>query len=98
MPTSSKNIANQVRDRVILRRINPLCEDNVDGRWMLAFVAVVLLAVSLRVSAQEPDEASNRVGRVADVSGQLFLAPEDRATEWAPIELNYPIGNGDNLW
>src|SRR5438445_552573 len=25
-------------------------------------------------------------------------APEERATEWAPIELNYPVGSGDNLW
>src|SRR5215204_7332215 len=39
-----------------------------------------------------------RVGRVADYSGQLFLAPEDRPGEWAPIGLNYPIATGDSLW
>src|SRR5690348_4334726 len=47
---------------------------------------------------QQPDDLPGRVGRVADVAGQLFLAPEDRPDAWEAIGLNYPITNGDNLW
>ncbi|HEY3181152.1 MAG TPA: DUF6600 domain-containing protein [Casimicrobiaceae bacterium] len=78
---------------------------NVAGDWhvvenMQTFLITLLalLAAAFGAAAQEVDEAPSRVGRVADVNGQLFLAPEDRADEWAPIELNYPIGSGDNLW
>ncbi len=38
------------------------------------------------------------MGRIAEFAGQLYLSPEDRATEWQPIGLNYPIASGDNLW
>jgi len=38
------------------------------------------------------------VGRIAEFSGDIFLAPEDRANEWIPVGLNYPVTSGDNLW
>jgi hypothetical protein len=96
MPTFPMNIG----DGVILRRVNPRPGRNrlTRSRLPFAFMLLMLLALSFGTLAQEPDEAPSRVGRVAEVNGQLFLAPEDRATEWAPIELNYPIGSGDNLW
>ena len=38
------------------------------------------------------------MGRVADAAGGLFLSPEDQATQWTEIGVNYPITSGDNLW
>src|SRR5256885_2150091 len=64
--------------------------------WAVVVATVALLALPLGARAE--DEPSGRVGRVADAAGQLFLAPEDRANEWEPIGLNYPITSGDNLW
>src|SRR5436190_14513654 len=92
------NIANDVICRAILRRVNTRFDSLSLMRWLLPLTLLTLFAVSFGAPAQEPDEAPSRVGRVAEVNGQLFLAPEDRATEWAPIELNYPVGSGDNLW
>jgi hypothetical protein len=98
MPTFPMKIANGVGRCLILRRINPLSDRMSFMRWLLPLILLALFAVPFGTPAQEPDEAPSRVGRVAEVNGQLFLAPEDRATEWAPIELNYPVGSGDNLW
>ncbi len=44
------------------------------------------------------EDLPGRVGRVADVGGELFLAPQDQPDAWAPIGLNYPVTSGDNLW
>ena len=48
--------------------------------------------------AQAEDDLPGRVGRIADFSGHLYLSPEDHASEWAEIGLNYPVTSGDNLW
>ena len=98
MVTFPMKIANSVGCPVILRRVNTRFDSLSFVRWLLAFTLLMLLVVPFSAFAQEPDEAPSRVGRVAEVNGQLFLAPEDRATEWAPIELNYPVASGDNLW
>ena len=66
--------------------------------FLLALLLLSCGAFAQDQVAPDQDQAPSRVGRIADVGGQLFLAPEDRATEWAPIELNYPVTNGDNLW
>jgi hypothetical protein len=44
------------------------------------------------------DDIAPRVGRVADVGGELFLAPQDAPEQWVAAGLNYPVGAGDNLW
>ena len=44
------------------------------------------------------DDLPGRVGRVADVGGELFLAPQDKPDQWVAIGLNYPVTSGDNLW
>ena len=44
------------------------------------------------------DDLPGRVGRVADVAGELFLAPQDQPEQWTPIGVNYPVTTGDNLW
>src|SRR5690349_12739039 len=82
---------------MILRRINPRTS-RFFARFLRLATLMSFVLVPISASAQEDDQAPSRVGRVADVGGQLFLAPEDRATEWAPIELNYPVAGGDNLW
>jgi hypothetical protein len=45
-----------------------------------------------------PGRPPGRVGRVADVGGELYLAPQDKPDAWQPVGLNYPVANGDNLW
>ena len=68
------------------------------NRLLLASIALIACAVAPFAAHAQQDEAPTRAGRVADVAGQLFVSPEDRADEWAASELNYPIGSGDNLW
>ena len=63
--------------------------------WQVA--AACLLAV-LSFAAVADDDLPGRVGRVADAAGGLFLSPEDQATQWTEIGINYPITSGDNLW
>jgi len=68
---------------------------------MLRRAIAVLLwaaAVALPAVAFADDDLPGRVGRVADVGGELFLAPQDKPDQWVPIGLNYPVTSGDNLW
>jgi len=65
------------------------------ARWLCAFALLLGMGAAM---AQQQDDLPGRVGRVADLGGELFLAPEDRPDDWATIGLNYPITNGDNLW
>lgn len=64
------------------------------GPWLIALFALLLAPVG----AYAQDDAPARVGRIANFGGQLLLAPDDRADQWAPIGLNYPVTGGDNLW
>ncbi|MEO8486040.1 MAG: DUF6600 domain-containing protein [Betaproteobacteria bacterium] len=71
------------------------------GWWGIAAVTVWFAAGAGFVAAQAPqpdEDAPVRVGRLADVGGEVYLAPEDRASDWSPIGLNQPIASGDNLW
>jgi len=75
-------------------RPGPLLQHRATA-WLaaLAFVLVPSLA-----AAQPDDDLPSRVGRIADVAGEVFVAPEDRAADWSPAALNLPVTNGDNLW
>ncbi|MCC7326991.1 MAG: FecR domain-containing protein [Burkholderiales bacterium] len=67
-------------------------------RWA-AFAACTLAAsVFATEMARADDDLPGRVGRVADVAGELFLAPQDQPEQWAQIGVNYPVAEGDNLW
>jgi len=66
-------------------------------RLVRILCAVALCAVGTGAALAQED-LPGRVGRVADVGGELFLAPEDKPDGWSAIGLNYPITNGDNLW
>lgn len=71
------------------------------ARWLaLAAASIVAAVLALPVRAQAPsdDDLPGRVGRIAEFAGQLFLAPQEHATEWSPIGVNYPVTSGDNLW
>jgi len=61
-------------------------------RWGGAFL---LCAIAINASAE--DDLSTRVGRVADFTGELYLAPQEHAAEWAAIGLNHPVIQGDSL-
>lgn len=69
--------------------------------WNWIGLAVLAAVMSWPMPSRAQDESSDlpsRVGRISDVTGELFLAMQDRANEWAPIGLNYPVTAGDNLW
>jgi hypothetical protein len=55
-------------------------------------------AFALPGMALADDDLPGRVGRVADLGGELFLAPQDKPDQWVSIGLNYPVAVGDNLW
>jgi len=59
---------------------------------------VVLVALAVAVPVRADDDLPGRVGRVAELAGELFLSPADAPDQWAPIGLNYPVTGGDNLW
>jgi hypothetical protein len=74
-------------------------ESGVVGRWFSALLLAMVVHVPLPAVAD--DEAADlpaRVGRLSGLTGKLFLATQERANEWAPIGLNYPITSGDSLW
>jgi len=64
----------------------------------LALIALLCLASFAALAQDEATDPPSRVARVSDVAGELFLATPERANEWAPIGLNYPVTAGDNLW
>ena len=86
----------KARGAAILHRINrpELCWGLAFWPFLIALAALLLAPLTARAQ----DDAPARVGRIANYGGQLLLAPDDRASEWAPIGLNYPITSGDNLW
>ena len=73
-------------------------QDRAIALCRVAAAAMLLAAVSLSAHAQADEELPARVARVAEFAGDIFLATEDRATEWTPVGLNYPVTSGDNLW
>lgn len=66
-------------------------------RGVLALCAALALAGASAVAFAQED-LPGRVGRVANLAGELFIAPQDRPDAWAPAGINYPVAAGDNLW
>ena len=68
----------------------------------LAVAGLALVAGPAPAPGQGPstgqEDLPGRVGRVADVAGELFIAPQDRPEAWQPAGINYPVASGDNLW
>ncbi|CAG0964229.1 hypothetical protein BURK1_00876 [Burkholderiales bacterium] len=67
-------------------------------RWAMALAALFALAMGVPAAQAQDEDLPARVGRIADVGGDLYHAPEDRASDWTTIGLNYPVTTGDNLW
>lgn len=65
-------------------------------RWLFALFACTIAFTA--IPARADDDLPGRVGRVANVQGPLYRAPEDSAGDWAEIGLNDPVAQGDNLW
>jgi len=61
-------------------------------------MALLAWAVMMPAPARADDDLAPRVGRVAEVGGELFMAPQDAPEQWIAVGLNYPVGSGDNLW
>src|SRR6476469_4833040 len=74
------------------------------ARALVAGLALVVASATLAQDvvpapdAPPVDDVAPRAGRVASFAGDLYLAPPDRAEEWAAIGLNYPVASGDNVW
>jgi hypothetical protein len=68
------------------------------SRMSLAMLLAASALLGGIPTAMADDELPARVGRVADVGGELFLASQDAPDQWVPIGLNYPVTTGDNLW
>ncbi len=68
-------------------------------RMMAGMLLLVIMMLAWSPAARAADDdLPGRVGRVAELAGELFLAPQDAPDAWSPIGLNYPVAGGDNLW
>jgi len=69
------------------------------SRALLAgLLALASSAAMMPTPVRAEDDLPPRIGRVAEVGGELFLAPQDAPDQWVAIGLNYPVATGDNLW
>jgi len=85
----------------MLRRANRLDAKGIRYRFarLAGLVPWMLLGIAMLARpAIADDDLPGRVGRVADVAGELFIAPQEHPDQWSPIGLNYPVTGGDNLW
>lgn len=67
------------------------------SRFLPHFLGVVaLLAIGSAAVAQS--DPPSRVGRLSELAGSVFLAPDEADTNWQPIGINYPVTVGDSIW
>jgi hypothetical protein len=73
---------------------------NAPLSWLQRLIGIACAVLTLAASgiAFAQEDLPGRVGRVADLAGELFLAPQDKPDQWAAIGINYPVASGDNLW
>ncbi|HJU20930.1 MAG TPA: DUF6600 domain-containing protein [Casimicrobiaceae bacterium] len=70
----------------------------LDGlRMLAALVGVLAFVAPLAAHAQDVDSLPSRVGRIANIQGQLYRSLPESADEWAPAVLNDPVAQGENL-
>ena len=80
-------------------RMQATCRARAGAGWRMALGALAALALAFGAPpARAQDEPPARVGRIADLGGEVFHAPEERASDWATVGLNFPVTSGDNLW
>ena len=83
--------------------VKPTYDRRKGGNSRIQLIACALAFVAALVAtpwahAADDEELPVRVGRIANVGGELLLSPQDRPDEWAPAGINYPVATGDNLW
>ena len=61
-----------------------------------AICAVAALA-GFAVIAYAQEDLPGRVGRIANVAGEFFLAPQDKPDAWNAVGINYPVTSGDKI-
>ena len=81
---ASKLIASLLRGQTVHRARRAL------GAMIVVFAASAALAQS--------EDPPSRVGRLSEIQGPVYIAPDDPSADWQPIGLNYPISVGDNVW
>jgi hypothetical protein len=68
------------------------------ARALRALAGVCALALLVVGGARAEDDLPSRVGRIAEFAGDIYLAPQEQASDWTAVGLNQPITSGDNLW
>jgi len=87
-----------MRSRTVALRPGPAAGTGFHGLPLSVAWVFALLVAAVPCIARADDDLPARVGRIAEFAGQLYLAPQDRATEWSEVGVNYPVTSGDNLW
>ncbi len=70
----------------------------IRSRDVLRQIATALLVALATLGAAFAQDLPDRVGRLADLGGRVYLATEERADEWVEALRNYTVTSGDNLW
>ena len=64
-------------------RMQATCRARAGAGWRMALGALAALALAFGAPpARAQDEPPARVGRIADLGGEVFHAPEERASDW----------------
>ncbi|MEP7063167.1 MAG: DUF6600 domain-containing protein, partial [Betaproteobacteria bacterium] len=72
--------------------------DRIVVRGAAAALAMALLAAPVLAQDTDADALPSRVGRLSNAAGEIYLATQASAEDWTPIQINYPVTSGDNLW
>lgn len=64
----------------------------------LAHAAATLLIAFATLASAQTDDLPGRVGRLADLTGSVYVSTDERADEWVEALRNYSVTSGDNLW
>src|SRR5665213_780814 len=83
------NLLTMLRSAIPLTRVNSLGT---------AAVLALTLAAAPGALAQDTDTLPTRVARLSNLSGEIYLATQENSEDWSPVQLNYPVTSGDNLW
>ena len=61
-------------------------------------LAVALLLAGSPVASAQSEDLPTRVGRLADLGGNVYVSTEEKPEDWIEALRNYSVTSGDNLW
>jgi hypothetical protein len=61
-------------------------------------LCAMLVAFAASTALAQSEDPPSRVGRLSEMQGPVFIAPDDPNADWQPLALNYPVTVGDNVW